>query len=76
MKQKIIELINRIYEEEDEDKTYNLIYELYLLHQNNVKKSRKIILEDDVEMNIKHDKIGRFIFNPKWKDYKKKKENE
>ena len=72
-KEKIIELINKIYEEKNEDKVYNLIFELYLLTNNNFEKVKEIILEPNAELEIKVEKIRRFIFNPKWDDYKKKR---
>ena len=45
MKQKIIELINKIYEEQDKEKIYNLLFELYLLREENKGKFIKNFLE-------------------------------
>ena len=68
MKQKIIELINKIYEEQDEDKAHNLLNEFYLLNKGNSKKCIKVFMELDENAYFKQiEKIGKLVYNnPKW----------
>ncbi len=70
MKTKISELINKIYEEQDKKKIYNLIFELYLLQQEDKEKLMENLLKiKDSDEQI--EKIGEIvILDEEWRNFR------
>ena len=74
MKKRIIELINKIYVEQDKEKIYNLLLEFYPLLQENKEKVKEIILGMGKEYDKQNDKIGDILLcDNGWKNFKNKK---
>lgn len=81
MEEKIIELIDKIYEEQDEDKIYNLIFELYILKEQDEEELIKIIIGMGEEYMKKILKLEQMMMigdkqKEKWKEFKKLKIDE